>query len=775
MNLSILLLLLISSSLAARVRDWSDLHSASNHEHHCIHDQLEAARAKQGLKPITIRTSSPVHRITKAEAQKKRALTASTELQYPTFKPIRIKVDTSSLYNDSYTCYSAGQVIQVFRNALNRMEYTCTQADVLTPEKIDYFVNTLLHTAVSALTKALSVVPLDTFLLGPFDHSCITSGVFPTDIPAIYRNQENPTDGIDFLLLVTSRPIMGSTVLAFAYTCAQEEQTHRPMVGQVNFNTSSLIDNPGDLPRQAGAAAHEIIHSLGFSSSKFGDFIEYTGTKTGSSYDVRRLPYSEVIYAGASIVTPSVVREVRYHFNCSKLIGGELEDGGTSGATAGSHWDKKWFFNEILTGSSANFPILSNVTLALLHDSGWYSVNFDASEPLLWGANWGCDFLLEDCGKWTKNPDLPSEGFCDAPSQDVHCTFDRRGYGKCNIIPFSNYKSLVGWQSHYADPSWGGQDSLADRCGYVGQQGVTTYCNVGSSSGSVTQDSDALSFISDYGEQFLLSSRCMFSTLNKIKAPMEIQAFQDVLTPAPRSARCYNHTCVSETDLRVQVDGVWYPCPFTTNVISDVYGYGGQLECPSARSVCTGVKPDFTWPRLISISPTAGGPSAYIVITGSNFDVNQTYEVIIEASCTSVTVHNSTTITAYLPTSDHFVSLADLALFRTRLNVIVRDSRGYTDQQAKVFEIQVPFDAAYLRNLFNWMGKNPGWAVLLTLILLLPCVCVGLCLWKVLKNKKNPFQFGFFHANTNPTQYYDDDYNKETEDEELDEDYEKQM
>lgn len=40
------------------------------------------------------------------------------------------------------------------------------------------------------------------------------------------------------------------------------------------------------------------------------------------------------------IITPEVKKAAGEHFNCTGLDGGELEDGGNQGETAGSHWEK---------------------------------------------------------------------------------------------------------------------------------------------------------------------------------------------------------------------------------------------------------------------------------------------------------------------------------------------------------------------------------------------------------------------------------------------------
>ena len=105
------------------------------------------------------------------------------------------------------------------------------------------------------------------------------------------------------------------------------------------------------------------------------------------------------------VVTPRVREEVRYqlwmafkpiffvqvrkHFGCDKLSGAELEDQGEEG-TALTHWEKRLFENEAMTGTHTQVgiindhqknmivdliifqnPIYSRITMALMEDTGW--------------------------------------------------------------------------------------------------------------------------------------------------------------------------------------------------------------------------------------------------------------------------------------------------------------------------------------------------------------------------------------------------------------------
>lgn len=57
------------------------------------------------------------------------------------------------------------------------------------------------------------------------------------------------------------------------------------------------------------------------------------------------------------------------------------------------HWEKNAMENELMTSSKGNHrEIITNFTLHMLEDSGWYKVNYEYAEPAYWGKNRGCDF-----------------------------------------------------------------------------------------------------------------------------------------------------------------------------------------------------------------------------------------------------------------------------------------------------------------------------------------------------------------------------------------------
>lgn len=68
--------------------------------------------------------------------------------------------------------------------------------------------------------------------------------------------------------------------------------------------------------------------------------------------------------------------------------------------TALTHWEKRVFENEAMTGTYTQHPVFSRITLALMEDTGWYLANYEMAEHLDWGHNLGCLFAKNNCRAW---------------------------------------------------------------------------------------------------------------------------------------------------------------------------------------------------------------------------------------------------------------------------------------------------------------------------------------------------------------------------------------
>lgn len=77
-----------------------------------------------------------------------------------------------------------------------------------------------------------------------------------------------------------------------------------------------------------------------------------------------------------------------------------------------------------------NRHIVSNITLGLLEDSGWYLPDYTKAGHLSWGKDAGCDFIAQDCSTYSSaHPDQVY--FCSSES-DLGCVSDNTAIGHCS-------------------------------------------------------------------------------------------------------------------------------------------------------------------------------------------------------------------------------------------------------------------------------------------------------------------------------------------------------
>ncbi|KAE9419426.1 hypothetical protein Angca_007570, partial [Angiostrongylus cantonensis] len=260
----------------------------------------------------------------------------------------------------------------------------------------------------------------------------------------------------DFVLFVSVKEqSCGPLTLAFATHCAVDQHTQRPIAGHVNICLSAFKGMKAhEVSLWEATIKHELIHAFVFSPSLFPmfkglslqkhQFLFYLMIFRGSlidiipgviqrytrfDWDTSKGMISHDVYM---IVTPKVRQEARDHFRCPDLEGAEIESQGGSG-TAGSHWEKRVFENEAMTGVSTQVYALTRLTFALFEDSGWYKVNYDKAEQMLWGKDLGCDFAKKSCLTWMKANRENPYPFCNV-MDDSRCSANRLSKVRCNLV-----------------------------------------------------------------------------------------------------------------------------------------------------------------------------------------------------------------------------------------------------------------------------------------------------------------------------------------------------
>jgi hypothetical protein len=345
------------------------------------------------------------------------------------------------------------------------------------PLETQNYVKSLVDYAGERFQKALSVQPIIGNLLisrecSPADgcsEKCndvdipqnhlraLTTWTASGEVTVIPAGSGIPADLLIYVTYSTTECV-GATI-AFSKVC-RLGQIDRPYAGTINFCPQEVNQTADPLIIESHRATtiHEITHVLGFSSTLFSLFRDENGVPrtprcpnaTGcSTTDTPGYPPidpfterpaisdSTVLLSsrrGATIsylVTPAVQRVAREYFACPDVPGAEIENEGGPGS-ASSHFDLRVLLNEMMTPidtSTIGYPaVLSNFTLAVLEDSGWYTVDYAAadSDPALeFGRGLGCGFLDTDCSAAGFPYCLPGQG------SRASCSFDQAGIGNC--------------------------------------------------------------------------------------------------------------------------------------------------------------------------------------------------------------------------------------------------------------------------------------------------------------------------------------------------------
>ncbi len=213
-------------------------------------------------------------------------------------------------------------------------------------------------------------------------------------------------------------------------------------------------------------------------------------------------------------------------------------------------------FGDFMIGTIFEEYTISEITLALLEDLGWYKINKYTGGLFRYGKNQGCKFLNENCVQNDKA--INTNDFCDIKGA-LKCYSSRMARGYCYQSEYAE-DLPVQWR-YYTKKNYGGfQD--ADFCpitqNYNEDYEVST-CNRGTKQ-----------YNNDYiGD----SSFCFMNSLGN---------GEDFLPT------CNKITCdFDNRKYTVKYGSATIACPKEGGVISSVSGYKGKFYCPEFNLVCT--------------------------------------------------------------------------------------------------------------------------------------------------------------------------------------------
>ena len=372
----------------------------------------------------------------------------------------------------------------------------------------------------------------------------------------------------DYVLYVTSKSVPAcafSNVIAQGGFCVLDLDDERPLAGNTNFCPEAI--DPSNFGEAVDATVHEIVHGLIMHPQLFKRFRVHTGAGTRKrdiAETVGSLTDATTGVAYDYIKTPAVRDATRAHFACPTLPGALLEDEGGEG-TAGSHWEMTWMHDEIMAGSTSRMEraAFSNITLALMHDSGWYVPNFEHAAYLEWGHLAGCDFL---------NLAHPV-GYCaetnDARAVDLCPPNAAAGTGTC-----ANRNTFLGFCAKRDNANFP-NSALENRC-----MPRTPYRNKN------CKDPDQTP-VAIFGEVHSSTAACFPDG----RVPWMAKAGSSTITRDPGGVGCYEAKCTDSGELQVCLGGSCAACPpggyVQASALDPGRFAGGEIgPCPEAAAVC---------------------------------------------------------------------------------------------------------------------------------------------------------------------------------------------
>ena len=278
------------------------------------------------------------------------------------FKDFHIYLDLININNDIVK-YHLEQYEELFIDSLNKVVKTLET--LLKVKKLDYF-----YSFTDEQIRDIDIEDWNKTVVGS---EAIDNG---------YNVFES---GIDLIIFGRFDDEMDVTTLANAGARYAFPDTKQPLIGVVNINSNVNYSKINSKEYFQSIIIHEFTHILGFSNNYF-TFLNITFSKIDSNGIQRHY-----------INSTRVLEVAKKYYNCSDINGVELEESGGDG-TAGSHWEARILLGEYMNG--VIYPeeqVISEFTLALLEDTGYYKANYYTGGLMRYGKGKGCDFIKNRC------------------------------------------------------------------------------------------------------------------------------------------------------------------------------------------------------------------------------------------------------------------------------------------------------------------------------------------------------------------------------------------
>ena len=352
-------------------------------------------------------------------------------------------------------------------------------------------------------------------------------------------------ENFDLLILPEISGDLNKNILAAGAPCISLIN-HKPVAGYIKINKNLSLEKTNFKYYMKTLLFHELSHVLAFHPYFFKN-LNLLSTK---NIDGQQYNY---------ISSPKVMEKAKLHFGCDNINGVQLENDGGDG-TAGSHWDSRYMLGDYMMATDYSDVVLSDISLALFEDTGFYQVNYYTGGLFRFGKNQGCSFIEKKClynqGKKTLFPN----DFCYESGKSF-CSSSHISKGNCLIV--TNYTSISQRYRYFGDKHTGGL-SHADYC-------PVSYTSI-TSNNYYFPDNCRYGNIGNEVEIFGEDSLCFESSINN----------------SDMKSVCYKIECnpTSKT-FSIYIDSKVVTCPGKETILYNPSGLNGKIKCPDYNLVCT--------------------------------------------------------------------------------------------------------------------------------------------------------------------------------------------
>ena len=416
------------------------------------------------------------------------------------------------------------------------------------------------------------------------------------NILEMYVNQSllNGNNAYDLIIIARDKIIMDSLKedQHFSPLIMKRLGNGRPILAVIIFDIKyySKLDAETTQEIYTSILLHEFIHILGFMNSQFN---YYKNKNIFTTKVVKR--FSNGI--SKTIVKSEKILKLAKDYFGENIDGLELENQSDFEGIEKSHWEGRILLGDIMT-SKFNFQemVISDFTLALLEESGWYKINYFTGGLMRFGKYKKKQFLTTDCLIKNNNEikSLFTNEFC---SQSFGmCSPGRLSRGYCYTTNYNSefendyfrdwVNDLIG--EKYVEYCPVSSSSLTNQEKYfIGN------CKIGNNSyGSEIKFNDG--FFYDYsifgnkiGEKYGSNSFCALSSV--IQRDDDNNKYKGMVRPT-----CYSMIC-GKLSLTIEINNEFIVCPREGGMIKigkgsnyDYTKYEGYIFCPDYNLICTG-------------------------------------------------------------------------------------------------------------------------------------------------------------------------------------------